>query len=115
MPQQRNRIAAEMMLAAAKVVHEQYSLVQDHEWATGQWHVDWQAIPTAFIVAEAVMMGLAPRIGHQAAHDLERAAGAAPWRASLAPVIRPAPFSSRLQRQAGGHQLRKRHTLGRVE
>lgn len=109
MPQKRNPISSEMMLAAAKIVREQHSamldaVVQDHERATGQWHVEWQAIPTAFIVtsgglkaarealeglevrpdamsksldatkglivAEAVMMGLAPRIGRQIAHDI---------------------------------------------
>jgi 3-carboxy-cis,cis-muconate cycloisomerase len=98
-----------MMLAAAKIVREQHSvmldaMVQDHERATGQWHVEWQAIPTAFIVAsaglraarealegleirpetmrrvlgmsgglivaEAVMMGLAPVLGRQIAHDV---------------------------------------------
>jgi 3-carboxy-cis,cis-muconate cycloisomerase len=80
------------------------AMVQDHERATGQWHVEWQALPTAFIiasgglraarevleglevrpeamrrvldttggliVAEAVMMGLAPALGRQVAHDL---------------------------------------------
>jgi 3-carboxy-cis,cis-muconate cycloisomerase len=109
MPQKRNPISSEMMLAAAKIVREQHSamldaVVQDHERATGQWHVEWQAIPTAFIVAsgglkaarealeglevrpeamrrtldasgglivaEAVMMGLAPYIGRQVAHDV---------------------------------------------
>ncbi len=109
MPQKRNPISSEMMIAAAKIVREQHSamldaMVQDHERATGQWHVEWQAIPTAFIVAsaglqaarevleglevrpeamrkvldvtgglivaEAVMMGLAPRLGRQVAHDV---------------------------------------------
>jgi 3-carboxy-cis,cis-muconate cycloisomerase len=109
MPQKRNPISSEMMLAAAKIVREQHGLmldamVQDHERATGQWHVEWQALPTAFIVAsgglraarevleglevrpeamrrvldataglivaEAVMMGLAPALGRQVAHDL---------------------------------------------
>lgn len=109
MPQKRNPIASEMMLASAKIVREQHSamldaMVQDHERATGQWHVEWHALPTAFIVAsgglraarealegldvrpdamsrtlnvtkglivaEAVMMGLAPRLGRQRAHDV---------------------------------------------
>lgn len=109
MPQKRNPISSEMMLAAAKIVREQHSamldaVVQDHERATGQWHVEWQVIPTAFIVtsgglraareaieglevrpdamrealdatgglivAEAVMMGLAPHLGRQVAHDV---------------------------------------------
>ena len=56
MPQKRNPIGSELMLAAAKIVREQHSLmldamVQDHERASGQWHVEWQALPTAFIVA----------------------------------------------------------------
>ncbi len=109
MPQKRNPISSEMMVAAAKIVREQHSamldaMVQDHERATGQWHVEWQVLPTAFIVAsgglraarealqglevrpdamrralavsnglivsEAVMMGLAPHLGRQHAHDL---------------------------------------------
>ncbi len=109
MPQKRNPISSEMMLAAAKIVREQHSamldaMVQDHERATGQWHVEWHALPTAFIVtsgglkaarealeglevrpdamtdvldvtkglivAEAVMMGLAPTLGRQVAHDI---------------------------------------------
>ena len=109
MPQKRNPISSEMMLASAKIVREQHSamldaMVQDHERATGQWQVEWQALPTAMIVAsgklraardvleglevrpdamrkvldvtgglivaEAVMMGLAPDLGRQVAHDL---------------------------------------------
>ncbi len=109
MPQKRNPIASELMLAAAKLAREQHAamldaLVQDHERATGQWQVEWQALPQAFmaasaglaaardtlaglevhpeamrrnlegsgglIVAEAVMMGLAPRLGRGVAHDL---------------------------------------------
>lgn len=109
MPQKRNPISSEMMVAAAKIVREQHSamldaMVQDHERATGQWHVEWHALPMAFIVAsgglragrevleglevrpeamatvldttkglivaEAVMMGLAPHLGRQVAHDV---------------------------------------------
>lgn len=109
MPQKRNPISSELMVAAAKIVREQHALmldalVQDHERATGPWHVEWHALPTAFIVAsgglraarevmqglevrpeamahtlgitrglivaEAVMMGLAPRLGRQHAHDI---------------------------------------------
>ncbi|MCB1744599.1 MAG: 3-carboxy-cis,cis-muconate cycloisomerase, partial [Gammaproteobacteria bacterium] len=109
MPQKRNPISSEMMLAAAKIVREQHAamldaMVQDHERATGPWHVEWHALPTAFIVAsgglkaarealqgldvrvskmqdnlgvtaglivaEAVMMGLAPTLGRQRSHDL---------------------------------------------
>ena len=97
-----------MMLAGAKILREQHAsmldaMVCDHERATGQWQVEWHALPTAFIVAsgalksardamagldvrtsamranlnetgglivaEAVMMGLAPKLGRQRAHD----------------------------------------------
>jgi 3-carboxy-cis,cis-muconate cycloisomerase len=109
MPQKRNPISSELMLAAAKAVRQQAGLmvdamVQDFERATGPWHAEWIAIPESFIltagalhqakfalgglvvdearmrhnlglsrgliVAEAVMMGLAPAIGRQQAHDL---------------------------------------------
>jgi 3-carboxy-cis,cis-muconate cycloisomerase len=109
MPQKRNPISSELMLAAAKGVRQHAGLmmdatVQDFERATGPWHVEWIAIPESFvltagalhqakfaleglivdekkmaanldisrglIVAEAVMMGLAPDIGRQEAHDV---------------------------------------------
>ena len=109
MPQKRNQISCELILAAAKVVRQQAGLVldavvADFERATGPWHVEWVALPEAFgytagalhqarfmlgglivdagrmaknlamthglIVAEAVMMGLAPHIGRNDAHDL---------------------------------------------
>ena len=109
MPQKRNPISSELMLAAAKAVRQHAGLmvdamVQDFERATGPWHAEWIAIPESFIltagalhqakfalgglivdatqmrrnlgiskgliVAEAVMMGMAPFIGRQQAHDL---------------------------------------------
>ncbi len=109
MPQKRNPIASEMLLAASKIVRELHAsmldaLVQDHERATGQWHVEWYALPQSFvvtagalrqaremlaglevrddamrrnldvtgglIVAEAVMMELAPHLGRTHAHDV---------------------------------------------
>ena len=113
MPQKRNPISSELMLAAAKAVRQHAGLmldamVQDLERATGPWHAEWLAIPDSFvlaagalhqakfalgglvvdaarmrqnlevskglIVAEAVMMGLAPHTGRQEAHDLVYAA-----------------------------------------
>ena len=113
MPQKRNPISSELMLAAAKAVRQHAGLmldamVQDLERATGPWHAEWIAIPESFvltagalhqakfmlgglivdeqrmrqnldmsgglIVAEAVMMGLAPHIGRQQAHDVVYAA-----------------------------------------
>jgi 3-carboxy-cis,cis-muconate cycloisomerase len=109
MPQKRNPISCELILAAAKVLRQQTGLVldamlADFERATGPWHVEWVAVPEAFgyaagalhqtrfmvgglivdsgrmalnlgmthglIVAEAVMMGLAPHTGRNEAHDL---------------------------------------------
>jgi 3-carboxy-cis,cis-muconate cycloisomerase len=109
MPQKRNPISCELILAAAKLLREQAGLmldamVTDFERATGPWHVEWAAVPAAFgyaagalhqsrfvlgglivdparmaknlgmthglIVAEAVMMGLAPYTGRTEAHDL---------------------------------------------
>jgi 3-carboxy-cis,cis-muconate cycloisomerase len=109
MPQKRNPISSELMLAAGKAVRQHAGLmldamVQDFERATGPWHAEWIAIPESFvltagalhqakfmlgglvvdearmrknldltsglIVAEAVMMGLAPHIGRQHAHDV---------------------------------------------
>ncbi|HLS86005.1 MAG TPA: adenylosuccinate lyase family protein, partial [Burkholderiales bacterium] len=109
MPQKRNPISSELMLAAAKGVRQHAglmldALVQDLERATGPWHAEWIAIPESFvltagalhqakfaleglivdearmkqnlgiskglIVAEAVMMALAPQLGRQQAHDV---------------------------------------------
>jgi 3-carboxy-cis,cis-muconate cycloisomerase len=109
MPQKRNPISSELMLAASKGVRQHAGLmldamIHDFERATGPWHVEWIAIPESFaltagalyqakfalgglivdearmlqnlgiskglIVAEAVMMQLAPSIGRQQAHDV---------------------------------------------
>jgi 3-carboxy-cis,cis-muconate cycloisomerase len=109
MPQKRNPISCELMLAACKGVRQHAGLmldamVQDFERATGPWHAEWMAIPESFmltagalhqanfalgglvvdearmaanlgisrglIVAEAVMMKMAPFIGRQQAHDV---------------------------------------------
>ena len=113
MPQKRNPISSELILAAAKAVRQHAglmldALVQDFERATGPWHAEWIALPEAFIltggalnqakfmlggllvdearmrknldmthgliVAEAVMMGLAPHLGRNEAHDVVYAA-----------------------------------------
>ena len=113
MPQKRNPIACELIVAAANGVRHQAAamleaMVHDHERGTGPWHAEWLALPSAFvlaagalahsrtllsglevdtermrrnlaasdglIVAEAVMMALAPHIGRQRAHDVVYAA-----------------------------------------
>jgi len=109
MPQKRNPISCEFILAAAKMVRQHAgamldAMITDFERATGPWHVEWSALPQAFllaagslaqskfmlgglivdaarmrrnlditgglIVAEAVMMGLAPKLGRNVAHDV---------------------------------------------
>jgi 3-carboxy-cis,cis-muconate cycloisomerase len=113
MPQKRNPIAAEYVLAAMRAVQAlvplmQGAMAQDFERATGPWQAEPLALPQAFvlthgairhalfiaegmvvdparmrqnldatgglIVAEAVMMGLAPVLGRDAAHHAVQAA-----------------------------------------
>ncbi len=109
MPQKRNPIASEYILASARAVQAlvplmQGAMAQDHERATGPWQAEPLAIGQAFvlthgavlharaiaegmvvdaarmrrnldmtgglIVAEAVMMGLAPVLGREVAHHV---------------------------------------------
>jgi len=109
MPQKRNPISSELMLAAAKAVRQHVAtmldgMIHDFERATGPWHLEWVSLPESFlltgaslgqakfmlaglvvdaarmrenlnltgglIVAEAVMMAAAPKLGRQHAHDL---------------------------------------------
>ena len=54
MPQKRNPISCELILALAKVVRQHAGLMldamaADHERATGPWQLEWVAIPEAFI------------------------------------------------------------------
>lgn len=58
MPQKRNPISSEIMLAAAKLLRDRESsmldaMLQDFERATGPWHVEWVALPEAFLLAAA--------------------------------------------------------------
>lgn len=109
MPQKRNPISSEVILAASKILRSNTGLVldgmvADFERASGPWHLEWVAVPESFviavgalsqthfalsglsvhpkqmldnlystkglIVAEAVMMGMAPHVGRQQAHDI---------------------------------------------
>ena len=56
MPQKRNPISCELILACAKTVRQHAGLildgmVQDFERATGPWHLEWVAIPESFVLA----------------------------------------------------------------
>jgi 3-carboxy-cis,cis-muconate cycloisomerase len=60
MPQKRNPIACEFIVAAAKVVRQQAGLMldgmaADHERATGPWQLEWVALPQAFIAAAGAL------------------------------------------------------------
>lgn len=109
MPQKRNPISSEVILAASKILRSNAGLVldgmvSDFERASGPWHLEWVAVLESFviavgalnqadfalsglvvnpkqmltnlystrglIVAEAVMMGLAPHVGRSKAHDI---------------------------------------------
>jgi 3-carboxy-cis,cis-muconate cycloisomerase len=122
MPQKRNPIASEYVLAAARGVQAlvplmQGAMAQDHERGTGPWQAEALALPQAFvlahgalchartiaeglvvdaarmrrnlemtgglIVAEAVMMGLAPHVGRGAAHHVVAEASAAALREGI--------------------------------
>ncbi|KWF32810.1 3-carboxy-cis,cis-muconate cycloisomerase [Burkholderia diffusa] len=60
MPQKRNPISSELMLAAAKAVRQHAGLmvdamIQDFERATGPWHAEWVAIPESFILSSGAL------------------------------------------------------------
>src|SRR5499426_1196712 len=60
MPQKRNPIACELIIAAAGIVRQQAGLMfaampADHERATGPWHLEWMALPEAFLAAGAAL------------------------------------------------------------
>ncbi|MFN3744021.1 MAG: 3-carboxy-cis,cis-muconate cycloisomerase [Hyphomicrobiaceae bacterium] len=68
MPQKRNPISCEMILAIAKAVRSDAGLLldamaADHERATGPWHLEWIALPRAFIATAGAL--------HQARFMLE--------------------------------------------
>jgi 3-carboxy-cis,cis-muconate cycloisomerase len=56
MPQKRNPISSEVILAASKILRSNASLcldamITDFERASGPWHLEWVAIPESFIIA----------------------------------------------------------------
>ena len=60
MPQKRNPISSELMLAASKAVRQHAGLmldamVQDFERATGPWHAEWMAIPESFVLTAGAL------------------------------------------------------------
>jgi 3-carboxy-cis,cis-muconate cycloisomerase len=115
LPQKRNPIACEPIIANAHRLREMASsqlcaMVQEHERGVGQMHIEWMVVPESFVLlsgslhharlileklvvapatmranldlgggllmSEAVMMGLAPKVGKAQAHHLVYAAAA---------------------------------------
>jgi 3-carboxy-cis,cis-muconate cycloisomerase len=157
MPQKRNPIASEYILAAARTVHALVpvmlgAMAADHERATGPWQAELLVLPQAFvlthgalqhagaiaegmvidtarmrrnlditgglIVAEAVMMGLAPHIGRgEAHHVVKHACDAALAEAiPLADALAREPVvASRLDRAAIERLTDPAHYLGSAD
>jgi 3-carboxy-cis,cis-muconate cycloisomerase len=60
MPQKRNPIACEFILACARNVRQLVpvildAMVHDHERATGPWHAEWIALPQAFALTAGAL------------------------------------------------------------
>lgn len=56
MPQKRNPISSEVILAASKILRSNASLcldamITDFERASGPWHLEWVAVPESFVIA----------------------------------------------------------------
>ena len=54
MPQKRNPVSCELMIVAARAMRQHVAqmldgMLQDHERASGAWHLEWLTIPQAFI------------------------------------------------------------------
>jgi 3-carboxy-cis,cis-muconate cycloisomerase len=60
MPQKRNPIGSELIIAAARIVRQHAGLMldgmaADHERATGPWQLEWMALPEAFLATGAAL------------------------------------------------------------
>ncbi|MGI9482619.1 MAG: 3-carboxy-cis,cis-muconate cycloisomerase [Hyphomicrobiales bacterium] len=60
MPQKRNPMAAEYVLAAGRNIQAQVpvlmaALAGDHERATGPWHAEWTALPQVFLLGAGAL------------------------------------------------------------
>jgi 3-carboxy-cis,cis-muconate cycloisomerase len=157
MPQKRNPIASEYILAAAHTVHALMpvmfgAMAADHERATGPWQAEMLALPQSFvlthgallhagaiaegmvidvdrmrrnlgltgglIVAEAVMMGLAPYLGRGEAHHVVKHACDTALVESIPladALAREQAVVSRLERSAIDRLIDPAHYLGSAD
>ncbi|KAK3720914.1 hypothetical protein LTR37_003577 [Vermiconidia calcicola] len=86
MPQKRNPISSEVILAASKILRSNASLcldamVTDFERASGPWHLEWVAVPESFVIAvgalsqaDFALAGLVVNTG-QMKHNLDSTRG----------------------------------------
>lgn len=74
MPQKRNPVASELMLAAAKAVRQQVAamldgMIHDFERATGTWHLEWLALPESFLLTAASLANARFMLGGLVVHE----------------------------------------------
>nr|WP_301311636.1 adenylosuccinate lyase family protein [Azospirillum lipoferum] len=74
MPQKRNPVASELMLAAAKAVRQQVAamldgMIHDFERATGPWHLEWLALPESFLLTAASLANAGFMLGGLVVHE----------------------------------------------
>ena len=68
MPQKRNPISCELILAAHRIVRQQAGLMldgmaADFERATGPWHLEWVALPEAFLATAGALRHAGDMLG----------------------------------------------------
>jgi 3-carboxy-cis,cis-muconate cycloisomerase len=105
MPQKRNPISSELILAAAKAIRQHAGLmldamVQDFERATGPWHAEWIAVPESFVLAAGALHQARTALGGLIVDDKRMAANLAMTNGLIvaeAAMMKLAPFIGRQQ------------------
>ena len=127
MPQKRNPIASEYILAAARTVHALVpvmlgAMAADHERATGPWQAELLALPQAFVLTHGALQHArrdrrghggrcrahAAQSWHDARADRVRGGDDGPGAASRPRRGAPRGEACVRRRAGGGHQPRRR-------
>ena len=74
MPQKRNPISSELMLAAAKAVRQHVAtmldgMIHDFERATGPWHLEWVSLPESFLLTASSLAKAKFMLGRLVVHE----------------------------------------------
>ncbi len=74
MPQKRNAISSELMLAAAKAVRQHVAtmldgMIHDLERATGPWHLEWVSLPESFLLTASSLANAKFMLAGLVVHD----------------------------------------------